>query len=109
MPFELKSIGATNQRGIQLCLHSQLGHSVEVYVDDVVVKTQEDERLISGLAETFNILRKFKMKLKPEKYIFSVPSGKLLEYMVSCHSIDPNPEKVWTITKMKPPESLHDI
>jgi hypothetical protein len=49
------------------------------------------------------------MKLNPKKCTFVVPSGKLLGYMVSCHGIDPNPEKVSAITKMKPPESLHDV
>jgi hypothetical protein len=53
------------------------------YVDDVVVKTREDEGLIFDLAETFDILRKFKMKLNPEKCTFGVPSGKLVRYMVS--------------------------
>jgi hypothetical protein len=75
----------------------------------VVVKTREDEGLISDLAETFDNLRKFKMKLNPKKCTFGVPSGKLVSYMVSRRGIDPNPEKVSTITKMKPPESLHDV
>jgi hypothetical protein len=75
----------------------------------VVVKTQEEEGLISDLAETFNNLIKFKMKLNPEKCTFSVPSRKLLGYMVSRCGIDHNPEKVSAITKMKPPESLHDV
>jgi hypothetical protein len=109
MPFRLKSTGATYQRGIQRCLHSQLGHNAEAYVDDVVIKTQEDEGLISDLADAFNNLRKIKMKLNPKKCIFSVPLEKLLEYMVSHCGIDPNPEKVSAITKMKPPESLHDV
>jgi hypothetical protein len=93
MPFGLKSVGATYQRGIQRCLHSQLGRNAEAYVDDVVVKTWEDEGLNSDLAETFNILRKFKMKLNPEKWTFGVPSGKLLRYMVSHCGINPNPRK----------------
>jgi hypothetical protein len=109
MPFGLKSVGATYQRGIQCCLHPQLGRNTEAYVDDVVVKTQEDEGLISDLAETFNNLSKFKMKLNPEKCIFGVPLGKLLGYMVSHRGIDLNPEKVSAITKMKPPESLQDV
>jgi hypothetical protein len=75
----------------------------------VVVKTREDDGLIFDLTETFDNLRKFKMKLNPEKCTFGVPSGKLLGYMVSHHGIDPNPEKVPAITKMKPPESLHDV
>jgi hypothetical protein len=109
MPFRLKSVGATYQRGIQRCLYSQLGCNAEAYVDDVVVKTQKEEGLISDLAEIFDNLRKFKMKLNPEKCTFSVPSGKLLGYMVSRCGIDPNPEKVSAITKVKPPESLHDV
>jgi hypothetical protein len=109
MPFGLKSAGATYQRGIQRCLHTQLGRNTEAYIDDVVIKTQEDEGLISDLAETFDNLRKFKIKLNPEKCTFGVPSGKLLKYMVSRRRINPNSEKVSAITKMMLPESLHDV
>jgi hypothetical protein len=98
MPFRLKSTGATYQRGLQRCLHSQLGCNAKAYVDDVVIKTQEDEGCISGLVKTFNNLRKFKMMLNPEKCTFGVPSGKLLGYMVSHRGIDPNPDKVSGIT-----------
>jgi hypothetical protein len=49
------------------------------------------------------------MKLNPEECIVGVPLGKLLGYMVSHCRIDPNPEKVSAIMKMKPPESLHDV
>jgi hypothetical protein len=109
MPFRLKSAGAIYQRGIQWCLQSQVGFNAKAYVDEVVIKTQEEEGLISNLAETFDNVRKFKMKLNPKKYTFGVPSGKLLGYMVSRCSINPNAEKVSAITKMKPPESLHDV
>jgi hypothetical protein len=109
MPFGLKSVDATYQRGIQRCPYSQLGHNTEAYINNVVVKTREEEGLIFELAETFDNLRKFKMKLNPEKCIFGVPSGKLLGYMVSRCGIDPNSEKLSAITKMKPPESLHDV
>jgi hypothetical protein len=102
MPFGLKSAGATYQRGIQWCLYSQVGCSVEAYVDDVVVKTWEEKGLISNLAETFDNLRKFKMKINPEKCTFNVRSGKLLGYMASHRGIDPNLEKVSAITKMRP-------
>jgi hypothetical protein len=56
MPFGFKSVGAMYQRGIQRCLHSQLRHNAEAYIDDVVVKTREDDRLISDMAETFDNL-----------------------------------------------------
>jgi hypothetical protein len=72
----------------------------------MVVKTREDEGLIFDLAETFDNLRKFKMMLNPEMCTFDVPSRKLLGYMVSHRGIDPNPEKVSAITKMKPPDDV---
>jgi hypothetical protein len=65
MPFELKSMGATYQWGIQRCLHSQLGRNAEAYIKDVVIKTWENVGLISNLAETFDNLRKLKMNLNP--------------------------------------------
>jgi hypothetical protein len=109
MPFRLKNVGATYQRCIQQCLYSQLGRNAEVYVDDMDVKTREEEGLISDLAETFDNLRKFKMKLNPENCTYGVPLGKLLRYIVSRHGIEPNSEKVLAITKMKLPESLHVV
>jgi hypothetical protein len=109
MSFNLTSAGTMHQRGIQKCLHSQLGHNAEAYMDNMVVKTREDEGLISNLAETFDNLKKFKMKLNPKKCTFGMPSGKLLGYMVSQRGIDPNPDKVPAITIMAPPESLHDV
>jgi hypothetical protein len=78
MPFGLKSAGATYRWGIQWCLHSQIGRNMEAYVDNMVVKTQDEEGLISVLAETFNNLRKLKMKLNLEMCTFGAPSGKLL-------------------------------
>jgi hypothetical protein len=65
IPFGFKSAGATYQQGIQLCLYSQLGHNAEVYVDDVVVKTQEEEGLISDLAETFDKPEEIQNDVKP--------------------------------------------
>jgi hypothetical protein len=109
MSFRLKSAGTTYQRGIQWCVHTQLGRNAEAYLDNIVVKTQEDEGLMSDLAETFDNLRKFKKKLNLEKCTFDVPSRKLLRYMVSWRRINPNPEKVSAITKMRPPKSLHDV
>jgi hypothetical protein len=109
MSFRLKSASATYQRGIQWCLHSQLRRNTKAYVDDMVIKIREDEGLVSYMAETSDNMRKFKMKLNLEKCTFSVPSGKLLGYMVSRRGIDPNLEKLPAITKMKPLESLHDV
>jgi hypothetical protein len=108
MLFRLKSTGAMYQRGIQKSLHSQLGCNAEAYIDDMVVRTRK-EGLISDLAKTFDNLREFKIKLNTEKCTLGMPSRKLLDYLVSWWGIDPNPEKVSAITKIAPPESLHDV
>jgi hypothetical protein len=96
------------QRSIQKCLHSQHGRNAEVYIDDVFIKTREDEGLLSDLAETFNNLRKFKIKLNPEKCTFDVYLEKLLGYMVSWWRINTNQETVSSITNMEPPKILND-
>jgi hypothetical protein len=75
MPFKLKSAGVTYQCGRQCCLYSQLGRNVQAYADDMVIKTQEEEGLISDQTETFDNLRKFKMKLNPDKCTFGAPLG----------------------------------
>jgi hypothetical protein len=74
----------------------------------MVIKTREDKGLISNLTKTIDILMKFKMNFNHEKCTFGTPIGKLLGYNISRLGIDPNPEMVSAITKMAPPESLHD-
>jgi hypothetical protein len=66
MPFELKNAGATYQRGIQFYFKGQIGHNLEVYVDNIVVKSQRSSNLISDLEETFNNLKWFNIKLNPK-------------------------------------------
>jgi len=77
MPFQLENAGATYQRAIQLCFKNQLHRNVEAYVDDLVIETRNPDDFISDLEETFDSLRRFWWKLKPTKFVFSVPLGKL--------------------------------
>jgi hypothetical protein len=74
MNFGLKNAGATYKKAIQKCLKSQIGKNVEAYVDDVVVKTTEEDQLIVDLSETFANPREFQWKLNPTKCVFGVPS-----------------------------------
>ena len=92
-----------------MCLDQQIGHNIEAYIDDVVVKTKATDDLIADLEETFANLNKYQWKLNPSKCIFGVPSGILLGYIVSAHGIEPNPDKVSTITNMKRPTCVKDI
>ena len=86
-----------------MCLNQQIGFNVEAYIDDVVVKTKATDNLITDLEETFTNLNKYRWKLNPSKCIVGVPSGILLVYIISAHGIEPNPDKVSAITKMKRP------
>ena len=96
-PFGLKNAGATYQRCIQNCFKEQIGRNIHAYVDDVVVKSQKADSLIADLTETFDNLRKYKMKLNPTKCVFGVPAGKLLGFIVSERGIEANPEKIKAI------------
>jgi hypothetical protein len=97
MTFVLKNGGATYQKAIQKCLKSQIGKNVEADVDDMVVKTTVEDKLIANLTETFANLREFQWKLNPTKCVFGVPSGLLLCFMVGRRGIEANPAKVDTI------------
>ena len=92
-----------------MCLDQQMGHNVEAYIDDVVIKSRTVDNLIADLEETFTNLKKYQWKLKPSKCIFGVPSGILLGYIVSARGIEPNPDKVSAITNMKRPTRVKDI
>jgi hypothetical protein len=82
---------------------------VQVYVDDVVIKTKESRTLIDDLQETFANLRRFRMKLNPAKCTFGVPAGKLLGFLVSSRGIEVNPGKIRAIERMKPPANLKEV
>jgi hypothetical protein len=83
MPFGLKNAGATYQRTMQRCLQEQIGRNVHAYMDDVVAKTKQSGTLLDDLKETFTNLRRYRMKLNPEKCTFGMPAGQLLGYIVS--------------------------
>ena len=60
-----------------------MGKNVQVYVDDIVIKTKKKRTLLEDLEETFVNLRKYRLKLNPDKCTFGVPAGKLLGFLVS--------------------------
>jgi ribonuclease HI len=78
-------------------------------VDDVIVKTIEEDKLIADLTETFANLREFQWKLNATKCVFGVPSGLLLGFMVGHRGIMGNPTKIDAIRKMAKPSNKKDI
>jgi hypothetical protein len=79
MPFALKNTGATYQWCMQACLKEQLGCNIEVYVDDIVIKTTKADSLLDDLCETFNNLDRYNIKLNLNKCSFGVPICQLLD------------------------------
>jgi hypothetical protein len=78
-------------------------------VDDVVIKTRSHDEFITDLEETLNSLRRFRWKLNSAKYIFGVPQGKLLGFIVTHHGIEENLEKINAITAMDAPKTIKDV
>ena len=90
-------------------LDQQIGCNVKAYIDGMIVKSKTADDLIADVEETFANLKKYRWKLNTSKCIFGVPSGILLGYIVSARCIEPNPDKVSTITNMKRPTCVKDI
>ena len=70
MPFKLKNVGATYQRLINKMFNKQIGRNMEVYVDDMLVKSKEEVTHLDDLRETFTTLKQYQMKLNPSKCVF---------------------------------------
>jgi hypothetical protein len=94
---------------MQFCFTEQIGHNLEVHVDDTMIKSQKSGNLISNLEETFNNIRRFNIKLNLEKCTFEVPRGKLLGYIITMRDIEANPAKILTIAEMGPVRNVKDV
>ena len=94
MPFGLKNAGATYQRLVNKMFIEQIGKTVEVFVDDMQVKSAEPGQHLTNLREVFAFLKKYKMKLNPAKCAFDVASEKFLGFMVNQRGIKANPDKI---------------
>ena len=109
MPFGLKNVGVTYQRLVNKMFSKQISKNMEVYVDDMLVKSKEELAYLDDLKETFFTLRQYQMKLNPSKCAFGVASGKFLRFMVSQRGIEANPEKVRAILKMTSPKTVKEV
>ncbi|KAL2251529.1 UNVERIFIED_CONTAM: Retrovirus-related Pol polyprotein from transposon [Sesamum indicum] len=109
MPFGLKNAGATYQRLVNDMFKNQIGRNMEVYIDDMLVKSVKEQDHVKDLKECFQILRAFGMKLNPAKCTFGVQGGKFLGYMISERGIEANPEKISAIMNMRPPKSIKEV
>ena len=109
MPFGLKNAGATYQRLVNKMFQKQIGVSMEVYVDDMLVKSKKAKLHITYLAEAFQILRNYNMKLNPAKCAFGVSAKKFLGFIVNSRGIEANSYKIKVVLDMLPPSNVREI
>ncbi|XP_024030694.1 uncharacterized protein LOC112094325 [Morus notabilis] len=109
MPFGLKNAGATYQRLVNKMFTGQIGKSMEVYVDDMLVKSKKTEDHVEDLRRMFGVLRAYKMKVNPRKCAFGIASGKFLGFMVSSPGIEVNPEKIHALLDMESPRKPKEV
>ena len=94
MLFGLKNAGATYQRMMSQVFKEQIGRILEVYIDNMIVKTPEDKDPVVDLRETFLQLPRYDLRLNPNKCTFGVEAGKFLGFMLTNRGIEVNPTSV---------------
>ena len=105
MPFGLKNAGSTYQRMMTKTFEPQLGRNVEVYIDDMVVKSKLVSEHVGGLTSIFEIRREHKLRLNASKCSFRVGLGNFLGYMVTHRGIEVNPDQIKAINNLQPPRN----
>ena len=109
MPFGLKNAGATYQRAATTLFHDMMHRDVEVYVDDMIVKSRNRADHLAALQRFFNRIRRFRFRLNPKKCTFRVTSVKLLGHMVSEQGIEVDPDKIRAIFNMPAPTTKKEV
>ena len=87
----------------------QLGKNIEIYIDDMVVKSKVESDRVNDLGNIFDILRRYKLRLNASKYSFGVGSGKFLGYMVTHRGIEVNPDQIKAIKTLQLPRNPKEV
>ncbi|KAI5348037.1 hypothetical protein L3X38_000924 [Prunus dulcis] len=109
MPFGLRNAGATYQRAMNSIFHDMIGHSLEVYIDDVVIKSPEEGNHISSLRNAFLRMRQHKLKMNPKKCVFGVQAGNFLGFLVHQRGIEVDKNKAKSIMEALPPRNKKEL
>ncbi|GJU74295.1 reverse transcriptase domain-containing protein [Tanacetum coccineum] len=109
IPFGLKNPCATYQRPVDKDFDSQVGRNMEVYVDDLVIKSHTEEEMIRDINETFRTLRRIKMKLNPKKCTFGAREGMFFGYMISPEGIKPCLDKTEAVLQLPSPRTIKEV
>ena len=109
MPFSLKNAGSTYQRMMTRMFESQLGKNIEIYIDDMVVKSKVVSEHLGDLGNIFEVLRMYKLRLNASKCSFGVLSGKFLGYMVTHRGIELNLDQIKAINNLQSPRNPKEV
>ena len=109
MLFGLKNVGTTYQRLVNRMFQKQIGATMEVYIDDMLVKSTTADLHIAHLSEAFQILRNYNMKLNPAKCAFGVSVGKFLGLIVNHRGIEANPDKIKAVLDMLSSSGIKEV
>ena len=100
MSFGLKNAGSTYQRMMTRMFEPQLGKNIEIYIDDMVVKSKLESEHVNDLGNIIEILRRHKLQLNAFKCSFGVKLGKFLGYLVTHRGIEVNPDQIKAINNI---------
>ena len=109
MPFGLKNAGATYQRAMMAIFHDMIHIDMEVYVDDILVKSRTRTKHPQVLARILQRSREHNLKMNPKKCVFGVSSSKLLGFIVNKRGIEIDSNKAKVIAEMPPPKNLKEL
>ena len=88
---------------------SQLGKNIEIYIDDMVVKSKVVSEHLGDLGDILEVLRKYKLRLNASKCSFGMESGKFLSYMVTHRGIEVNPDQIKAINNLQSPQNAKEV
>ncbi|CAN6691091.1 unnamed protein product [Malus baccata var. baccata] len=103
MPFGLKNAGATYQMAMNAIFHDLIGQSMEVYIDDIVVKSKTEEQHLVDLRQALIRMRIHKLKMNPKKCAFGVRAGNFLGFLVHQRGVEVDKNKSRAILESPPP------
>jgi hypothetical protein len=109
MSYGLKNALPTFVQAMSKTFEDLIREKVEVYIDDIMVKTKRGSTLMEDLTLVFDKLRATRTKLNQDKCIFGVSTGKLLGFLVSYRGLEANPKKIKAIEAMRPPARVKDV
>lgn len=109
MPFRLKNAGATYQRLVYTMFADLINYIMEVYIDDMIVKSLKENDHINHLIQAFSVLRKYNMKLNPTKCSFGVTFGKFSGYPVAKRGIKADPWQIKAVKNIQSPRRVKDV